>query len=126
MLMQHPMEMPVIGGAVSSILPKVNLAPDQAIEQARQAILLTGRLSWTMPLALGLWMNNRYSDALEVLQRTGVDDAAATWPIFIFCWAWCLVRSPVMINWLVRLMNVLLILIPIVPDAFYNLANLIR
>ena len=28
-----------------------------------------------MPLALGLWMNKRYSDGLEVLQRPGVDQA---------------------------------------------------
>ena len=28
-----------------------------------------------MPLALGLWMNNRYSDALEALERPGAEAA---------------------------------------------------
>ena len=28
-----------------------------------------------MPLALGLWMNKRYADALEALQRPGVEKA---------------------------------------------------
>ena len=68
-----------------------------------------------MPLALGLWMNNRYSDALEVLQRTGVDDACGHMADFHILLGMVSRQVTVMINWLVRLMNVLLILIPIVP-----------
>ena len=49
------------------------VAPDQAIQEATQAIAATGMLGWTMPLALGLWMNKRYDDALDALQRPGVE-----------------------------------------------------
>ena len=51
------------------------LTPDQAIQQSNQGIATSGILLWTMPLALGLWMMKRYSDALEVLERPGVESA---------------------------------------------------
>ena len=51
------------------------LSPDQTIQIASQAIAATETLSWAMPLALGLWMNKRYADALEALQRPGVEAA---------------------------------------------------
>ena len=51
------------------------LSPDQAIQTASQAIAATGIPSWALPLALGLWMNKRYADALEALQRPGVETA---------------------------------------------------
>ena len=54
-------------------LGRGELSSDQAIEDARQSIEATGLLGWTMPLALGLWMNKRYGDALDALQRPGVE-----------------------------------------------------
>ena len=51
------------------------LSPDQAIKQASQKIALTGILPWSMPLALGLWMNKSYGEALDTLQRPGVEKA---------------------------------------------------
>ena len=51
------------------------LSPDQAIQQANDAIAKNGILSWAMPLALGLWMNKRYADALEALESPGVEPA---------------------------------------------------
>ena len=73
-------------------LAQSQLSSDQAIQQALQAIAFTGRLSWTMPLALGLRMNNRYADALEALQRLVWMKPAVIWPTFTFCWAWLPVR----------------------------------
>ena len=57
-----------------------HLAQSQAEPRASNPAGLTGdRINRTSLLddasALGLWMNNRYGDALEVLQRTGVDAA---------------------------------------------------
>ena len=52
-----------------------DLSPDQAINEASQEIAATGIQHWAMPLALGLWMNKCYSEALEVLQRPGVETA---------------------------------------------------
>ena len=49
------------------------LNPDQAIQQSTQALAETGIFAWALPLALGLWMNKRYADALEALQRPGVE-----------------------------------------------------
>ena len=51
------------------------LSPDQAIHQATQEIGSSGLLLWTMPLALGLWMRNRHSEALEALLGPGVEQA---------------------------------------------------
>ena len=57
------------------LLGNDKLSPDQAIQQANKAIELTGHQAWCMPMALALWMNKRYQDALEVLQRPGVEEA---------------------------------------------------
>ena len=57
------------------LLGNDKLSPDQAIQQANKAIELTGHQAWCMPMALALWMNKRYEDALEVLQRPGVEKA---------------------------------------------------
>ena len=51
------------------------LSPDEAIKQSRQAIASESLLTWTMPLALGLWMNERYYDAFEALQQPGAESA---------------------------------------------------
>ena len=51
------------------------LSPDEAIKQSRQAIASESLLTWTMPLALGLWMNERYYDAFDALQQPGVESA---------------------------------------------------
>ena len=51
------------------------LSPDQAIQAGQPGDSSNRNLSWAMPLALGLWMNKRYSEALEVLQRPGVETA---------------------------------------------------
>ena len=60
------------------------LSPDEAIKQARQAIASESPLTWTMPLALGLWMNERYYDAFEALHQPGVEPACGHLAIFIF------------------------------------------
>ena len=51
------------------------LTPEHAIQQATVMIDSTGHLAWSMPLAVGLWMKSSYTDALEVLQRKGVETA---------------------------------------------------
>ena len=48
---------------------------EQAIQQASQAISTTGILLWSMPLALALWMGKRFDDALDALERPGVEMA---------------------------------------------------
>ena len=50
------------------------LSPDEAITQANQAILDTGQLCWTMPLAR-LVDEEKKIHALEALQRSGVEQA---------------------------------------------------
>ena len=59
-----------------------SLSPDHAIQQANQALSATGPLHWTMPLALGLWMKQRFSEALEALQRNGVESACGNLAYF--------------------------------------------
>ena len=56
-------------------LGRGDLSPDEAIQQASQAISEPGQLAWTLPLALGLWMNTRYADALDALQHPGAEQA---------------------------------------------------
>ena len=56
-------------------LGRGDLSPDEAIQQASQAMSEPGQLAWTLPLALGLWMNTRYADALDALQHPGAEQA---------------------------------------------------
>ena len=82
------------------------LSPGEAIQQSNQALAASGPLPWSMPLALGLWMNERYGDALEVLQRPGVEVLALIWRISIRLLEWWHAKSKVSINWLAKLMSV--------------------
>ena len=67
------MEKPKLGCLVFEALGRGELSPDKAIHRASKEVTETRLLLWTMPLALGLWMNKRYSNALEALQQPGVE-----------------------------------------------------
>ena len=102
------------------------LSPDQAIQQSNQAMAASGILLWTMPLALGLWMSKRYSDALEALERPGVESACGH--IAYFHALLGMVARQVEGKHLLarQAYQRALQIEPDRPDTLYNLANLIK
>ena len=103
-----------------------DLSPAQAIKQASHEIALTGILPWSMPLALGLWMNKSYDEALDTLQRPGVEKACGHM-VYFHTLLGMVARQVNGQHQLARQAYERALLIdPDRHDTLYNLANLIK
>ena len=102
------------------------LSPDEAITQANQAILDTGQLCWTMPLALGLWMKKSYTHALEALQRSGVEQACGQMAYYHTLVGMVARQVPGKHQLACQAYQRALDIEPDRHDTLYNLANLIK
>ena len=102
------------------------LSPDEASRQATLALASTELLSWSIPLALALWMNQRYGDALEVLQRPGVENACRHMAYFHILLGMVAKQVSGKHQLACQAYKNALEIEPDRHDALYNLANLIK